>query len=158
MAAITTDADPVPGCSSTPLGAMRYRPMSSPAFARRWFPDGATAAALTRAPVVVFDRKDDLQAAYLRRRGVDGVPPVHYVPSSADYLDAVRLGLGWGMVPDLQLALAGYELVDLDPAGAADVVLHWQQWRLRSPSLDRVAAAVLAAGRAALAPPPALTR
>jgi LysR family transcriptional regulator, chromosome initiation inhibitor len=151
MAAITTDADPVPGCSATRLGAMRYRPMSSAAFAQRWFPDGVTVEALTRAPVVVFDRKDDLQASYLRRRGVARTPPMHYVPSSADYLEAVRLGFGWGMVPDLQLAQAGYDLVDLDPAGAADVVLHWQQWRLRSPSLDRVAAAVLAAGRAALA-------
>jgi LysR family transcriptional regulator (chromosome initiation inhibitor) len=158
MAAITTEAEPVPGCSSTPLGAMRYRPMSSEAFAQRWFTDGATAEVLARAPVVVFDRKDDLQAAYLRRRGVDGAPPVHYVPSSADYLDAVRLGLGWGMVPDVQLARAGYQLVDLDPAGAADVVLHWQQWRLRSPSLDRVAAAVLAAGRAALTQSPAFRR
>jgi LysR family transcriptional regulator (chromosome initiation inhibitor) len=89
---------------------------------------------------------------------VAGAPPVHYVPSSADYLDAVRLGLGWGMVPDVQLARAGYQLVDLDPAGAADVVLHWQQWRLRSPSLDRVAAAVLAAGRAALTQSPAFRR
>jgi LysR family transcriptional regulator (chromosome initiation inhibitor) len=27
------------------------------------------------------------------------------------------------------------------------VTLHWQQWKLRSPSLDRIAAAVLAAAR-----------
>jgi LysR family transcriptional regulator (chromosome initiation inhibitor) len=158
MAAITADTDPVPGCSSTSLGAMRYRPMSSEAFAQRWFSGGTTTEVLARAPVVVFDRKDDLQAEYLRRRGVDGAPPVHYVPSSADYLEAVRLGLGWGMVPDLQLARAGFQLVDLDPAGVADVGLHWQQWRLRSSSLDRVAAAVLAAGRAALTRSPTLRR
>lgn len=147
MAAITTDADPVPGCSVGRLGAMRYRPMSSPAFAARWFADGVTPAALARAPVVVFDRKDDLQDAYLRRRGVADQPPVHYVPSSADFLDAVRLGFGWGMALDLQLAATGDDLVDLDADGAVDVVLHWQQWRLRSPSLDRVAAAVLEQAR-----------
>jgi LysR family transcriptional regulator (chromosome initiation inhibitor) len=28
-----------------------------------------------------------------------------------------------------------------------DVVLHWQQWRLRSATLDRVREAVLAAAR-----------
>lgn len=150
MAAITTDAEPVPGCAVNRLGAMRYRPMAARGFTGRWFTEGVTPAALARAPVVVFDRKDDLQDAYLRRRGVLEHPPVHFVPSSADFLDAVHLGLGWGMALDLQLARTGYDLVDLDPSGAVDVVLHWQQWRLRSPSLDRVAAAVLAQARATL--------
>jgi LysR family transcriptional regulator, chromosome initiation inhibitor len=153
MAAITTDAEAVPGCAVSRLGAMRYRPMASRTFAARWFADGVTAVALARAPVVVFDRKDDLQDAYLRRRGVRERPPVHFVPSSADFLDAVHLGLGWGMALDLQLARTGYELVDLDPAGAVDVVLHWQQWRLRSPSLDRVAAGVLGQARVELHQP-----
>ena len=150
MAAITTDAAPVPGCSSTPLGAMRYRPRATPAFAEQWFPDGATAAALARAPVVVFDRKDDLQHRYLRRRTRGSAhPPVHHVPSSADFLTAVRLGLGWGMLPDLQSAPyePEGELLDVDPRGATDVLLHWQQWKLRSPSLDRVADALVTAAR-----------
>ena len=146
MAAVTADAAPVPGCTSTRLGGMRYRPMATPAFARRWFPAGPTAAALARAPVVVFDRKDDLQHRYLHAHaGSDVVPPVHYVPASADYVAAVTLGIGWGMVPDLQERALTAELVDLDPAGAVDVVLYWQQWRLRSPTLDRVREAVLAA-------------
>jgi LysR family transcriptional regulator, chromosome initiation inhibitor len=146
MAAVTADAVPVPGCTSTRLGGMRYRPMAAPGFARRWFPDGPTPEALARAPVVVFDRKDDLQYRYLRARVGDGAaPPLHYVPASADYVHAICLGLGWGMVPDLQAGTAPAELADLDPAGAVDVVLYWQQWRLRSASLDRVREAVLAA-------------
>ena len=144
MAAVTADADPVPGCTSTRLGAMRYRPMATAAFAGRWFRDGVTTEALTRAPVVVFDRSDDLQHAHLRARGVDpGRPPAHHVPASTEFVTAVRLGWGWGMVPDLQ-DVEG-DLVELGEDGAVDVVLHWQQWRLRSPSLDRVAAAVHAA-------------
>jgi LysR family transcriptional regulator (chromosome initiation inhibitor) len=98
---------------------------------------------------VVFDRKDDLQHRYLRQRGVEvAAPPLHHVPASADYVTAVTLGFGWGMVPDQQEPPG--ELVELDPHGAVDVVLFWQQWRLRSASLDRVAAAVLAAARTAL--------
>jgi LysR family transcriptional regulator, chromosome initiation inhibitor len=153
MAAVTAEADPVSGCRVVPLGAMRYRPMATPDFAGRWFPTGVSADALTAAPVVVFDRKDDLQHAYLRRY-VAGQPPTHYVPSSADYLRAIRLGLGWGMVPDLQLVGAAddEELVELDPDGATDVVLYWQQWRLRSPALDRVAEAVRDAARVHLDP------
>ena len=147
MAAVTADADPVPGCSSIRLGAMRYRPMATAAFAARWFPGGVTPGTLTRAPAVVFDRSDDLQHGYLRARGVDpALPPLHHVPASVDYIAAVALGFGWGMVPPQQEPPG--ELVELDPAGAVDVVLHWQQWRLRSPSLDRVADAVRsAAGR-----------
>jgi LysR family transcriptional regulator (chromosome initiation inhibitor) len=148
MAAVTVDATPVAGCRVTSLGVLRYRVLATPAFAQRWFPGG-----WERAPVVVFDRTDDLQDAHLRRRGVDpAAPPRHLVPSSADFVDAVRLGMGWGMVPDVQRPPG---LVDLDPDGAADVTLHWQQWRLRSAALDRVAAAVLAAGRAALERPAA---
>ncbi|MBB3678665.1 LysR family transcriptional regulator ArgP [Modestobacter versicolor] len=146
MAAVTAAADPVPGCSVTRLGGMRYRPMATAAFAARWLPDGVQPAALARAPVVVFDRRDDLQHGYLRSRGVDpAAPPLHHVPASADYITAVRLGFGWGMVPRQQEPPG--ELVELDDGGAVDVVLHWQQWRLRSPSLDRVADAVLAAAR-----------
>jgi LysR family transcriptional regulator (chromosome initiation inhibitor) len=149
MAAVTADAEPVPGCTSTRLGGMGYRPMATPGFARRWFPDGPTPEALARAPVVVFDRKDDLQHRYLHARaGSDVAPPVHYVPASADYVAAVTLGLGWGMVPDLQARGGKAELVALDPGAGVDVVLYWQQWRLRSATLDRVREAVLeAAGR-----------
>jgi LysR family transcriptional regulator (chromosome initiation inhibitor) len=144
MAAVTSEAEPVPGCSATRLGSMRYRPMATPGFVRRWLPDGPTAAALARAPVVVFDRKDDLQHRYLHAQAGPGIaPPVHYVPASADYVAAVALGLGWGMVPDLQARGTTAELVDLDPAAAVDVVLHWQQWKLRSPTLDRVRGAVV---------------
>ena len=151
VAAVTADADPVPGCTVTRLGTMRYRPMATAAFAGRWFADGATAEALAAAPVVVFDRRDDLQHRWLRARGVDpAVPPVHYVPASADYVRAVRLGFGWGMVPRQQEPPG--ELVALADDGAVDVVLHWQQWKLRSPALDRVADAVLAAARRDLDP------
>src|SRR3954464_10764580 len=87
MAAVTADAQPVPGCTATRLGGLRYRPMAAPGFTRRWFPAGPTAEALARAPVVVFDRHDDLQHRYLHTHaGPDAAPPVHYVPAAADYL------------------------------------------------------------------------
>jgi LysR family transcriptional regulator (chromosome initiation inhibitor) len=148
MAAITAIRSPIQGCTSTRLGAMRYRMMCTPAFARAWFAEGVTAAALAQAPVVVFDRKDDLQDAYLRRRAHRTLqPPRHHVPASADFVTAAVLGLGWGMLPDLQSAAAEQrgELVALDPGSATDVELYWQQWQLRSASLDLVADAVRAA-------------
>ena len=95
MAAITTDARPVQGCTVTKLGTMRYRPMATSEFAEEWFPDGVTTGALGSAPVVVFDRKDDLQDRYLRARtGTRLDPPRHHIPGSQDFARAVRLEIG----------------------------------------------------------------
>ncbi len=152
IAAVTASEDPVAGCTVDPLGRMRYRPRASRAFAARWFGSGPTADALARAPVVTFDRSDQLQDRYLKRRARRHLqPPRHYVPGSTAFAQAVRLGLGWGMVPDLQ-AGPETELVELDPRGAIDVPLFWQQWRLPSAALERVAAAVRAQAAVALQP------
>jgi LysR family transcriptional regulator (chromosome initiation inhibitor) len=145
MAAVTATAQPVPGCVASPLGRMRYRPRATAAFAARWFPEGATVAELTVAPMVTFDRSDTLQDRYLRRRTRRTLhPPRHYVPGSGAFVQAVAQGLGWGMVPDLQVgdADAAPGLVVLDERGTIDVRLYWQQWRLRSEVLDRVARAI----------------
>ncbi|QHC60029.1 ArgP/LysG family DNA-binding transcriptional regulator [Rathayibacter sp. VKM Ac-2760] len=152
LAAVTAEAEAVLGCTVAPLGVMRYRAMAAPAFADRWFPAGrADAAALAVAPVVVFDEKDRLQSRYLAAAGVGARPPQHRVPGSADFEQAVRLGLGWGMLPELQAPVGAPGLVALGGA-PVDVPLHWQQWSLRTPSLDEVAAAILAAARATLRP------
>ncbi|MET9487570.1 LysR family transcriptional regulator ArgP [Nocardia sp. NPDC006630] len=150
MAAITSTAAPVQGCTVRRLGAMRYRPTANAEFARTWFPDGPTAQAFAVAPVILFDRKDDLQFRLMRRytrRPVD--PPRHYIPSSAGFSDAIRFGLGWGMMPDLQTR-PGDKLVPLDSAVHIDVPLYWQQWRLDSPALGMVAATIAEAAAAAL--------
>ena len=57
----------VQGCRVQPLGVMRYLATASPAFVKRWFPDGVTAQALRRAPVLCFNRKDELQERFVRR-------------------------------------------------------------------------------------------
>lgn len=148
MAAITSVAEPVQGCRSTKLGVMRYRPMASPAFVERWFAKGVDADSLAVAPVVVFDRSDDLQDEYLRAVSEGGLePPRHHVPASADFAAAVRLGLGWGMLPRLQSADAerAGQLAELDPGNHVDVTLYWQQWTLRTPALDAVQAAIWSA-------------
>jgi LysR family transcriptional regulator (chromosome initiation inhibitor) len=152
MAAITTDAAPVQGCSVARLGTMRYRAMASAGFAERFFPRGATPAALARAPLLVFDRRDDLQDRYLRGVAPDARPPRHYLPSSADFAEGVRLGLGWAMLPDGQSATheATGELVDLDPGRVVDVLLYWQQWEIFTAALDETARALSAAARAHL--------
>lgn len=154
MGAVTSRATPVSGCRATPLGVMRYRAVATPGFVSEWFADGVTAGALAVAPLVDFDRRDDLQSGWLTARGVDPArPPRHLVPASNDFATAVKLGLGWGLLPGFQsdAELADGRLVPLgDPP--IDVPLHWQQWNLRSALLDAVAAEVAAEAGAVLEP------
>lgn len=155
MGAVTTQVRPVQGCTSTPLGVMRYRPMASVHFIDRWFPHGADATSLAAAPVVIFDAKDDIQHRYLRTFSRSPVrPPQHFVPASADFAEAVRLGFGWAMLPDQQSheLLASGELVVLNAGEPVDVTLYWQQWALRMSALDRVAEAMADAARRELLP------
>ncbi len=178
MAAVTSRARPVGGCVVRPLGVMRYEPFATPEFVARWFARGQDATAYARAPIVDFDRRDDLQTEFLRSRGADEVhalrphpatrdefhallphpatrdeslPPRHYVPSSADFATAIALGLGWGLLPPLQSAalLADRRVVRLD-GDAIGVPLYWQQWNLRSSLLSAVAEEVARAAREAL--------
>jgi LysR family transcriptional regulator (chromosome initiation inhibitor) len=151
--AVTAAAEPVPGCSSRRLGVLRYRAVCAPAFAARWFPDGVDARSLGKAPVVIYDDKDDLQDRLLRRYAAERPdPPRHWIPATHEFGEAVRLGLGWGMLPELQIGngLVRGRFVALAPAEPVDVVLHWQQWRSAPPGLVRVAEALLSAGAAAL--------
>jgi LysR family transcriptional regulator (chromosome initiation inhibitor) len=153
MAAVTASARPVPGCTVRRLGQMRYRPRASTAFVDRWFRGGVTTQALSLAPIVVFDREDPLQDEYLRKRARRRIaPPRCYVPGSTAFVEAVRVGLGWGMVPDLQAEPAPGDgrLVEFDPGTIVDVPLFWQQWRRASGTLEPVGAAVRAQAGSAL--------
>jgi LysR family transcriptional regulator (chromosome initiation inhibitor) len=142
-AAITSVATAAPGCSSRPLGVMRYIPVCSSEFRQAWFPGGATADRLELAPVIVFDRKDDLQDRFLRSRTARTLdPPRHHVPAAQEFTEAVRLGMGWGLLSELELASEPGDLVPLEPHGHVDVPLHWQQWRHGSTALTAVEAAV----------------
>lgn len=147
MAAVTSENVPVQGCRSQRLGAMRYRAVAAPAMFATWFTAGVTPQALADAPMLVLNRKDRLQHRFLRtvtRRELD--PPIHYVPSVTAFDEAIRLGLGWGMVPeqvaDADLAAGRYR--ELAPGSRLSVPLFWQHWRLESVALSALTAAVQA--------------
>ncbi|MER6738199.1 LysR family transcriptional regulator ArgP [Streptomyces puniciscabiei] len=153
MAAVTTAADPVPGCTVRPLGRMRYLPVAAPEFTAAHLGERPLPEALAEAPAVLFDRKDDFQDAFVRRLGRGSAGPHrHLVPTSEGFLDAVAAGLGWGMVPEVQAhpLLAEGRLVLLAPEEWMDVTLYWQQWRLDSPALAALAEAVTATAAEAL--------
>ncbi|CAM5694618.1 LysR family transcriptional regulator ArgP [Streptomyces chartreusis] len=149
MAAVTSSPDAVAGCSVRSLGRMRYLASASPEFAERHL-GGSLREALVRAPVMAFDRSDDLQDTFVRRllHSRTGASTVrHHVPTSEGFLASVVAGLGWGLIPEAQAEpfLADGRLVQLAPDRPVDVPLYWQQWKLDSPALVAVTEAVTAA-------------
>ncbi|KVE31224.1 LysR family transcriptional regulator ArgP [Burkholderia sp. TSV86] len=149
--AVTALAEPIQGCRSTRLGRIRYHPVCSPAFFERYFSDGLNRDALRRAPCVMFNSKDSLQARFIRRvTRVDLDPPQHWIPHVAGYLRACEAGLGWGMCPNrmVERQIAAGELIDMSPGKSIDIELYWQSWRLSIGWLDEFGAALKA--RAAL--------
>ncbi len=152
MGAVTSRSDPVTGCSVSALGAMRYLAVATSEAFERWFADGVTVAALENAPVIDFDRRDDLQARWLMDRGVDPRrPPRHRMPASSEYQAATYMGLGWALLT-VEQAADGLEDGSLRLLGGApmDVPLYWQQWMLRSTLLDDVAREIVAEGQRVL--------
>ena len=148
MAAVTSVPQPVPGCRVVRLGTMRYLGLATPAYVDRFLPDGPTAADLARAPLIDFDRSDVLQRDFLRKLSRRHLtPPATYVPAVRDHDEAVRRGMGWGMLVDAQARedVAAGRLVEIAPGRHVDVPLFWQHWRLGSALMEDLTDAVVAA-------------
>ena len=133
MAAVTAEHVVVQGCLLERLGAMRYLAV------------GAT----VDGPMIVYNRKDRLQHRFLASVGIPADRPVHYVPSASAFVEAIRLGMGWGMVPE---RIVDTSLVPLFPDKFLDVPLYWQYWRLESAVLSDLTAAVRSAAASYLRP------
>lgn len=142
IAAITSDPAPANGCRAELLGYMRYLPAATPGLRHRFLM--ADTADFTRMPVLQFNAKDDVQQRFLDARGVYQSPPKHLIPSSEAFLAALRAGLGWGMIPELQLGtdLTDGTLVLLEEDAHHDVPLYWQTWTLKSDRLERITEAI----------------
>lgn len=140
MAAVTSEHVPVQGCRVERLGVMRYLAVAAPGF---------DATDLNTAPVLVYNRKDRLQHRFMTARHD---PPVHYIPATASFNRALRLGLGWGMLYEKEAAddLESGKIVQIRPGRHLDVPLYWQCWRIQSQTLETLTAAVRTAAGSAL--------
>lgn len=149
LGAVTALSDPVQGCHIHALGSMRYVATCTPAFHAQYFASGVNARSLATAPVLVFNRKDALQARFARKVMGDDPwqPPVWWLPSSRAFVQATRDGLGWTMnpLPLVQQELDRGDLVPLRARATEDVPLYWQHWRVNSQAMDALTQSVLAA-------------
>ena len=154
IAAVTTLATPVQGCSSVPLGRMRYLATASPGFMEQHFGGRAVdAQTLAAAPCLTFNQKDRLQAQWQEAQfGRAVASRRHWLPASQAFVDAALAGLGWGMNPAslVRSHLESGRLVELLPGRPLWVPLYWQHPRSAAPMLTRLTGAVLAAARETL--------
>ncbi|MGN0859116.1 MAG: LysR family transcriptional regulator ArgP [Stenotrophomonas sp.] len=153
LGAVTTLAEPVQGCQIHALGSIRYVATCTPAFHARHFAKGVNATALAQAPVLVFNRKDDLQARHARRLAGNDAPlqpPVWWIPSTRAFVHANLAGLGWTMnpLPLVRRHLEAGRLVYLRKRVYEDIPLYWQHWKGDVLGMASLTRAVLTASSA----------
>lgn len=153
LAAVTAETGEVPGCRKFPLGSLKYMACASPEFVQRYFADGVDADGLAKAPCLRFDRRDDLQAQWVKQTlNVALDAPIYSVASTHGFLDLAAAGLAWGMQP-VGLAeprIAEGTLVELVPDTRLAVPLNWIVSRLPVASLGRLTDAIRSTAKVAL--------
>lgn len=146
IAAVTADPRPVQGCATTPLGALRYVAVARAELLTKHSRNGRLDWA--RMPLVRFNVKDDLPGQVLRAQRMQSSPPSHFAPSFDGYFQAVKAGLGWGILLDRQLeAPDAAELVRIPDVPDVIVPLYWQTVTIPSRHLERLTRVVLETAR-----------
>ena len=141
-ACISTEAQSIKGCEVKSLGSMDYHMVASPEFIQHWFPHGIDREGLKSAPAVIFNEQDLMHHHIITKYfGLNMTQyPHHLIPSSASFLEAIQLGLGFGMVPEFQMreALTTGALIDLLPHAKTEVKLYWHHWKRQSVPLQKL--------------------
>lgn len=135
MICICSSADPVNGGLVTPLGALRYLVIASPEFVKRY--NITSVAQLTELPCLVYSEDDKLQHDFLTELNGSEPQHIHICPSAEGFKQAMIAGLGYGLLPTLQLGdlLETGELINLVPDYYIDTPLYWHYWQTESPQL-----------------------
>jgi len=139
-ACISAEEQVMSGCLAQPLGKMRYKMLASADFANKWFSAGVNRDTLRKTPAVIFNHKDLMHSEVLLKGY--GLPmqsyPYSFIPATDAFVKAIQLGLGYGMVPELQVQplLENGTLVDIMPEAQLDVPLYWHHWKRQSQQLD----------------------
>lgn len=147
---ITSEHAPVEGCTVEHIGMLRYTLVASSDYAARWFPDGFTRDAATRAPIVNLDRNDHFQYRILHKAFGDPqvMPPAYYFPIADQYFEAIYSGLAYGLVPAIKTAsgLADGTLVNLDSSLHIELPLYWQSWKYQTELLQELSSVIVREG------------
>ncbi|GAB7552055.1 LysR family transcriptional regulator ArgP [Novosphingobium sp. 11B] len=153
IAAVSADPGTVQGCKTIELGSLQYLACCSPEFAQEHFPNGVSENALRHAPCLRFERRDGLQARWVREtHGIELDAPMHWVPSTFGFLNFGLAGMAWGMHPAMiaMPRIAEGLLIELTPDTPLNVTLYWTVTRLHASALRTFTDAVRSTAKARL--------
>ncbi|MDR5644410.1 HTH-type transcriptional regulator ArgP [Burkholderia cenocepacia] len=144
---ISTQPEPLTGFQADFAGGMRYRCVATPGFVETRLPKGMTLPALVDVPAILFDRKDAIHDKFLStffNVNVDRYRK-HYFPSPTALLNAILNGLGYGLVPEMQIEnlLQSGGLVDLTPGHSLLLELYWHHWESEPEPLAKITELVM---------------
>ncbi|SLM31943.1 IciA [Desulfamplus magnetovallimortis] len=147
----------VQGCRSQLIGYMNYRMVAAPGFKKRWFDKEISLESVKRAPLLVFNRKDELQSTLLQKVFNAPLPddtPIHYLPSSEKFMEFIAAGMAYGMVPDIQSKklLEKGVLIDILPLANVKVPLYWHCWNIKSSLMETFSKALVSGASKVLEP------
>ncbi|MBD3655479.1 MULTISPECIES: LysR family transcriptional regulator ArgP [Marinobacter] len=154
-ACLCSSPQPVAGARCVPLGSMEYLPLATPAYVARHFARGISETSLGAAPAIVFGPNDQLQHRFLAACGYHRSFPYHLCPSSEGFVKLALAGMGYGMIPGIQVDrdMAAGRLVSIAPGRSLEVSLYWHFWRHGGGVMDRLTQTLKAASP--LTPPSA---
>ncbi|MBV4500533.1 LysR family transcriptional regulator ArgP [Pseudomonas shirazensis] len=145
VAAVSGSHTAAPGCQVEHLGKMRYIALASRCFHNKHFSAGLSTETLSKAPLLAFNHKDEIQHSFMRLiLNIDLAPPVNYLPTFHSFFEALERGLGWGMAPAVVATtlIDSKLLVNIAPNHYVDIPLYWHRWRCNSKNLELLTAAV----------------
>lgn len=139
-ACLSTEAEAMKGCLAEFLGHMQYRLVATPEFVQRWFKHGVHRDALRQAPAVIFNEKDQLHTDFIQHKfGLNPSQYPHYlIPSTSAFFDAIKMGIGYGWLPDYQstATLQSGELIEISHNLRLNIALYWHHWKEQSAALS----------------------
>lgn len=154
FAALSNQADEYPGCHVRLVGQLDYILCATPEFQQRYFADGLTPVALTKAPGVIFDQSDSMHLDYIEQHfGIKaGQYPCHTVRSSEAFVDMALAGIAYCLLPhnQAQQHLDAGDLVDLAPQLHLQHSLYWHSWVLEKGIHKAISEQVINYGKSVL--------
>lgn len=130
------------GFSSDALGVLRYRCVAEPRFVDRAFASGFVLPSVLQAHALMIGNHHSYHAMFLEQFFGFAVTsyPQHSLPTPEARLDAIRCGIGYGFLPEMQVReqLQNGQLIDLLPESNFDIDLYWHQMVVDSSSSQQI--------------------
>lgn len=136
---------PVSNHDCTKLGTMTYAMIASPEFKKLHVPKGLDSLNMGLHPAIVFNDRDDLHTAYLKKYyDYSASFPKTTIPSVAGIKAAIISGYGYGLAPlmEIQKELKSKQLVLLDKNKTFERDLYIHHWSYQTPAVKKLVSVI----------------